>query len=307
MLHKFNENPNRDLPDYLQDVIDLPKYESLGLVNDSERILLMIDEAHRSQSGDLGDNLFEAFPQATRLAFTGTPLIVVTDKKKTIERFGKYIDKYRLQDAVDDGVTVQILYEGKTADSAMSHKSEFDDKVNELAEQHIASQMRKDENKRLLRKIAKRTNRNFDDLVKERTADEIAALKKKWGTSDDLFEAEPRIKEIASDLVGHYIANILPNGFKAQVVCSSKLAAVRYKKFIDEAVAERLAIEEAKPILPGGVSYATVPEPVNQLLQSVGTETSLLAERLETDRETYRDDDLCKKLAFLKAVTCKGS
>jgi hypothetical protein len=62
----------------------------------------------------------------------------------------------------------------------MSHKSEFDDKVNELAEQHIASQMRKDENKRLLRKIAKRTNRKFDDLVKERTADEIAALKKKW-------------------------------------------------------------------------------------------------------------------------------
>ena len=307
MLHKFNENPNRDLPDYLQDVIDLPKYESFGLVNDSERILLMIDEAHRSQSGDLGDNLFEAFPEATRLAFTGTPLIVVTDKKKTIERFGAYIDKYRLQDAVDDGVTVQILYEGKTADSAVSHKSEFDDKVNELAEQHIASQMRKDENKRLLRKIAKRTNRKFDDLVKERTADEIAALKKKWGTSDDLFEAEPRIKEIASDLVGHYIANILPNGFKAQVVCSSKLAAVRYKKFIDEAVAERLAIEEAKPIFPGGVSYATVPEPVNQLLQSVGTETSLVAERLETVRETYRDDDLCKKLAFLKAVVVVSS
>ena len=204
MLHKFNENPNRDLPDYLQDVIDLPKYESFGLVNNSERILLMIDEAHRSQSGDLGDNLFEAFPQATRLAFTGTPLIVVKeDKKKTVQRFGAYIDKYRLQDAVDDGVTVQIFYEGKTADSAVSHKSEFDDKVNELAEQHIASQMRKDENKRLLRKIAKRTNRNFDDLVKERTADEIAALKKKWGTSDDLFEAEPRIKEIASDLVGH--------------------------------------------------------------------------------------------------------
>lgn len=308
MLHKFNDNPNRVLPDYLQDVIDLPKYESFGLVNNSERILLMIDEAHRSQSGDLGDNLFEAFPQATRLAFTGTPLIVVKeDKKKTVQRFGAYIDKYRLQDAVDDGVTVQILYEGKTADSAVSHKSEFDDKVNELAEQHIASQMRKDENKRLLRKIAKRTNRKFDDLVKERTADEIAALKKKWGTSDDLFEAEPRIKEIASDLVGHYIANILPNGFKAQVVCSSKLAAVRYKKFIDEAVAERLAIEKAKPILPGGVSYATVPEPVNQLLQSVGTETSLVAERLETDRETYRDDDLCKKLAFLKAVVVVSS
>jgi type I restriction enzyme R subunit len=284
MLHKFNENPNRDVPDYLQDVIDLPKYESFGMVNDSERILLMIDEAHRSQSGDLGDNLFEAFPQATRLAFTGTPLIVVKDKKKTVERFGKYIDKYRLQDAVDDGVTVQILYEGKTADSAVSHKSEFDEKVNQLAEQHVASQMRKAENVETLRRIANRENRKFDDLVKERTADEILALKKKWGTSDDLFEAEPRIKEIASDLVGHYIANILPNGFKAQVVCSSKLAAVRYKKFIDEAVAERLAAEEGKPI------WAGKPEDL-----------------AEDQRASHRDEELCKRIGFLKSVVVVSS
>ena len=44
-------------------------------------------------------NLFVAFPNATRLAFTGTPLIVVKDKKTTVERFGNYIDKYKLQDA----------------------------------------------------------------------------------------------------------------------------------------------------------------------------------------------------------------
>jgi len=284
MLHKFNENPNRDMPDYLQDVIDVPKYESFGMVNDSERILLMIDEAHRSQSGDLGDNLFEAFPQATRLAFTGTPLIVVKDKKTTIERFGRYIDKYRLQDAVDDGVTVQILYEGKTADSAVSHKAEFDDKVNKLAQEHVASQLRKAENVETLRKLANRANRKFDDLVKERTAEEIQALKKKCGTSDDLFEAEPRIKEIANDLVGHYIANILPNGFKAQVVCSSKLAAVRYKKFIDEAVAERLATEEGKTIWVGK------PEDLS-----------------EDQRAEFRDEELCKRIGFLKSVVVVSS
>ena len=304
MLHKFNENPNRNVPDYLQDVIDLPKYESFGLVNDSERILLMIDEAHRSQSGDLGDNLFEAFPQATRLAFTGTPLIVVKeDKKKTVQRFGKYIDKYRLQDAVDDGVTVQILYEGKTADSAVSHKAAFDEKVNELAEQHVASQMRKDENVQTLRRIANRENRKFDDLVKERTAEEIAALKKKWGTSDDLFEAEPRIKEIASDLVSHYIANILPNGFKAQVVCSSKLAAVRYKKFIDEAIAERLAAELAKPQGPTtGTPYVRSTSKGNLLTNEAASDLSIVAEHLDDETCEYRDDELCKKLAFLKSV-----
>ena len=116
--------PNRDLPDYLESVLNVPVYESFGLVNPSERILLMIDEAHRTQSGDLGDNLFEAFPNATRLAFTGTPLIVVKDRKTTPERFGQYIDKYKLQDAVDDGATVQILYEGKTASTAVKDKTQ---------------------------------------------------------------------------------------------------------------------------------------------------------------------------------------
>ena len=131
-------------------------YAPLGLVNSSERILLMIDEAHRTQSGDLGDNLFEAFPNATRLAFTGTPLIVVKDKKTTAERFGEYIDKYKLQDAVDDGTTVQILYEGKTADTAVKDKAKFDDKVESLAQKHVASQMHKSENISRIRKIAER-------------------------------------------------------------------------------------------------------------------------------------------------------
>ena len=58
--------------------------------------------------------------------------------------------------AVDDGRTVQILYEGKTADSAVSHKLEFDQKVNQLADQHVASQMRKAENVETLRRIANR-------------------------------------------------------------------------------------------------------------------------------------------------------
>lgn len=284
MIHKFHENPNRDLPDYLENVLSIPKYESFGIVNQSERILLMIDEAHRTQAGDLGDNLFEAFPNATRLAFTGTPLIVVKDKDKTIDRFGPYIDKYKLQDAVADGVTVQIVYEGKTVDSAVSHKSEFDQKVDDLAKQHVESQMRKADNKETLLKIAKRENRLFDDLVQERTAEEILKLKAKWGTNDDLFEAEPRIKEIANDLVDHYIANLLPNGFKAQVVCSSKLAAVRYGRFIDEAVAERLAQEQAKP------TWQAQPEDLT-----------------EEDRPKYRDDELCKQIAFLKSAVVVSS
>lgn len=64
----------------------------------------MIDEAHRTQGSDLGDNLFEAFPNATRIAFTGTPLITERHSgKKTVKRFGEYIHTYRLMNAVRDG------------------------------------------------------------------------------------------------------------------------------------------------------------------------------------------------------------
>ena len=289
MIHKFQENSNREVPDYLEEVLgDLPVYAPLGLVNPSERILLMIDEAHRTQSGDLGDNLFQAFPGATRLAFTGTPLIEVKDgeivSQRTIKRFGEYIDKYKLQDAVDDGATVQILYEGKTADTAVKDKAKFDDKVDELAQKHITSQMRKEENKKLVEKIAAKQNRKFDDLFKELSDAEIAALKVKWGTTGDILEAEKRIEAIADDMVRHYVENILPNGFKAQVVCSSKMAAVHYKKYIDKAVAERLVEEQAKPVWTNDPKAPP-----------------------EEDRSNYRDDELIKKVAFLKSAVVVSS
>ena len=289
MIHKFQENPHRNLPDYLEDVLgDLPAYAPLGVVNESERVLLMIDEAHRTQSGDFGDNLFAAFPGATRLAFTGTPLMEIKDKKivshRTWKRFGEYIDKYKLQDAVDDGATVQILYEGKTADTAINEKSKFDDKIDDLAQQHVESQMKKEVNVQFVKDKAKKDNRLFDDLVQELSDSEVAALKEKWGTTGDLMEADERIKAIAYDIVEHYVEQILPNGFKAQVVCSTKMAAVNYKKFLDNAIQVRLTAELAKPVWNDESNG--VPEEVHA---------------------NYRDEVLCKKLAFLKTAVVVSS
>ncbi len=193
--------------------------KTFGVVNPSERILLMIDEAHRTQGSDLGDNLFEAFPNATRIAFTGTPLITEQHgTKRTVKRFGEYIDTYKLMDAVHDGATLQILYEGRTADTALKDKHGFDTK--------------------------------FEDLFKERSEEELLAIKKKYGATGDILEAEKRIEAIARDLVDHYIDNILPDGFKAQVVCHSKLAAIRYQKAIREALAERARPREGQSRSP---------------------------------------------------------
>ena len=218
MVHKFQERKEaltNTVAEALGTYLAIPAAQTFGVVNPSDRIILMVDEAHRTQGSDLGENLFEAFPNATRIAFTGTPLL--TDRhagRKTHKRFGEYIDKYKLMDSVDDGVTLQILYEGKTADTALNEKHVFDTA--------------------------------FEDLFKDRSAEDLLAIKKKYGATGDLLEAENRINAIAKDLVTHYVDNILPNGFKAQVVCHSKLACIRYQNGIRAAVSERIAVEEQK-------------------------------------------------------------
>ena len=218
MVHKFLEREEA-LPlrvaEALASYRAVPSSKTFGVVNPSDRILLMIDEAHRTQSSDLADNLFEAFPNATRIAFTGTPLVTEQHgNKRTVKRFGEYIDTYKLMDAVHDGATLQILYEGRTADTALKDKHGFDTK--------------------------------FEDLFKDRSPEEILAIKKKYGATGDLLEAEQRIGAIARDLVDHYIDNILPDGFKAQVVCHSKLAAIRYQQAIREALRGRIEREKGK-------------------------------------------------------------
>jgi type I restriction enzyme, R subunit len=222
MIHKFRE-ADEQLPEYVSDVLGtykkskgkpLTKRKDFGVVNASEKILILIDEAHRTQASDLGDNLFGAFPNACRIAFTGTPLITERHKKKTWERFGGYIDKYRLQDAVDDGATIQILYEGKTADTAINEKGKFEEK--------------------------------FEDLFRDLTDEQILHIKKKYGSTGNILDAPKRIEAIANDLVRHYIENILPNDFKAQVVCNSKISAIHYQTYIDKALASNLELEKGK-------------------------------------------------------------
>lgn len=220
MAHKFMYR-SESLPSMVAEALTtyraIPSSETFGVVNSSERILLMIDEAHRTQGSDLGDNIFEAFPNATRIAFTGTPLISEQHgEKRTVKRFGEYIDTYNLMDAVHDGATLQILYEGKTADTALKDKHGFDTK--------------------------------FEDLFSNRSEEELAAIRKKYGATGDILEAEQRIGAIARDLVNHYIDNILPDGFKAQVVCHSKLAAIRYQRAIRDALDERLSMEKLKTV-----------------------------------------------------------
>ncbi|WP_339750773.1 type I restriction endonuclease subunit R [uncultured Marinobacter sp.] len=187
----------------------------LGLINESPDILVMIDEAHRTQAGDLHANLLQAVPNAARIGFTGTP-IIMGKKKQTSEIFGEYIDRYTIKEAENDGATVPILYEGRTAEGAVKEGANLDDL--------------------------------FEDLFKERTKDELELIKKKYATKGQIFEAPRLIEEKAADILRHYVTNILPNGFKAQLVAYSRRAAIRYLEALKQARTKLL--EEAMALAP---------------------------------------------------------
>ena len=218
MVHKFREAVEQLSPALkaaLGIPVAAPKVKPFPQVNTSARIIVFVDEAHRTQYSDLGDNLANAFPNAVKIAFTGTPLMTKRHKQTTLQRFGDYIDTYKLREAQDDEAVLPIIYVGKTTDTAISHKSEFDEK--------------------------------FEDMFADRTEEEVEAIKKKYGGRDDILDAEARIKDIAKDLTKHYIENVLPDGFKAQVVSNSKLAALRYDEFIKDALEAFATRYEKKP------------------------------------------------------------
>ncbi|WP_135605524.1 type I restriction endonuclease subunit R [Methanococcoides sp. NM1] len=185
-------------------------FKPLPVLNRSENILLLIDEAHRTQSSTLHASLSNALPNCTKIAFTGTPLITEKVKRKTSETFGDYIDKYTIEQSVKDGSTLQIIYEGRTSKDAVKDGRALDDV--------------------------------FEDMFRDYTPEEREAIQAKYGTKSDILSAPKRVEAIATDIVDHYRKNIMENGFKAQVVTSSRKAAIRYKEYLDNAIKD--VIEE---------------------------------------------------------------
>jgi type I restriction enzyme R subunit len=184
------------------------------VLNHDESILVLIDEAHRTQAGDLHANLLAGLPNCVRIGFTGTP-IIMGDKKRTHEIFGAFIDKYTIKEAEADGATVPVLYEGRTAQGAVKDGASLD----EL----------------------------FEDLFREHSQDELELIKKKYATKGHIFDAPALIADKARDILRHYVTNILPNGYKAQVVAYSRIAAIRYFHALQDARDELLAEAEALP------------------------------------------------------------
>lgn len=165
-------------------------------LNDSADILVLVDEAHRSHTNHLHANLMRALPNAAKIGFTGTP-ILAADKKATQDIFGEFIDRYTIRQSEEDGATVEILYEARRARDTVVQPADLD--------------------------------AAFARLFVDRTPEEVEVLKARFATPSVVHEAPARILAKASDILEHYVTTVLPNGTKAQLVASSREAAVRYQ------------------------------------------------------------------------------
>ncbi|MDV2119495.1 type I restriction endonuclease subunit R [Burkholderia pseudomallei] len=201
-----------DLPKAAESKATYKAEQKFEVLNEDETILVLVDEAHRTQAGDLHANLLAGLPNCARIGFTGTP-IIMGEKKRTHEIFGEFIDRYTIKEAEADGATVPVLYEGRTANGAIKDGASLD----EL----------------------------FEDLFRQHTSEELEAIKQKYATKGHIFDAPELIADKARDILRHYVTNILPNGYKAQAVAYSRLAAIRYFHALRNARDELLAEAEA--------------------------------------------------------------
>ena len=202
----------------------LSESETFDTLNDSESILVMVDEAHRSHGSVLHANLMSALPNAARIGFTGTP-IIMGKRKKTLEIFGGYLDRYTLTESEADGSTVPIFYEGRTTDAAVRGASKMDDLF----------------------------YRWFSDI----TGEQREVLQRKYATTAQVLEAPELIAAKAKDILRHYISTVMPDGFKGMIVATSRKACLRYYQALntarDDLVAE-LDQHRSDPLdQPGGL------------------------------------------------------
>ena len=131
----------------------------------------MTDEAHRSQYSMLGANLDKGIPNAARIGYTGTPI------DKTERVFGDYIDKYTMRQSIEDGVTLEIVYEGRTHNAEVADQAGMDTAFADV----------------------------FSDYNLQQRLEILG-----YGSRDAYLEAEPTIEAKAKDMVAHYLTHVFP-------------------------------------------------------------------------------------------------
>jgi len=164
LVHKFGRKTSKDGEDYFEELTEgLPtNFKAKG------DLYVFVDECHRTQSGKLNEAMKKLLPHAVFVGFTGTPLLK-KDKKQSREVFGKYIHTYKYDEAVYDGVVLDLQYEARNIDQKLTSQA----KVDEWFELKT---------------------RGLTDFAK-------AVLKKKWGTMQKVLSSQSRLGRVVADIL----------------------------------------------------------------------------------------------------------
>src|SRR6185295_15603647 len=181
--------------------------EAGGKLNERSNIIVMVDEAHRTQEGDLGRNMREALPNAFLFGMTGTP--INRADRNTFWAFGAdedekgYLSRYSFQDSIRDKATLPLHFEAPEVKLKID-KAAIDEAYAEIT--------------------GKLSEQDRDDLAKR--AAKMAVLVKNT----------ERVHAVVNHIVKHYQTKVEPNGFKAQVVTFDRECCVLYKQVMDELI-----------------------------------------------------------------------
>ena len=189
MIHKFDDIPAR--------------------LNTRESIVVLVDEAHRTTGGDLGNYLEGALPNATYIGFTGTPVDRLSKGKGTFKVFGRddaqgYLDKYNIAESVADGTTVRLNYALAPSDLRVDRET-LEQEFLSLAEAEGVSDI-----------------------------EELNAILRKAVTLTEMIKAPDRVDKIAKYVAEHFTQNVEPMGFKAFLVAVDRPACALYKAALNK-------------------------------------------------------------------------
>lgn len=219
-------------------------------------ILIISDEAHRSQYGVFANNIERLLPTASRIGFTGTPLL--SSNEITARTFGGYISVYDFKRAVEDKATVPLYYENRG------------DKIKEIKNPDI-------------------TDKILDAIEEaDLNPDQAEKVMHEFEKEVHLLTAEPRLKAIAKDFVGHY-SDLWTTG-KAMFVCLNKVTCVRMYNYVQEYWKKEMEILEQK--IASSTSDQEQMELSRKLKWMKETEMCVVISQEQNEIQTFKKWDL---------------
>ena len=189
MIHKFDDIP--------------------ADINTREGVTVLVDEAHRTTGGDLGNYLMAALPNATYIGFTGTPIDTLSQGKGTFKVFGAedeqgYLDKYAIAESIEDGTTVPLNYALAPSDLQVDRETLEREFLGEMVAGGVS---------------------DFEEL--DAILNRAVRLK-------EIMKAPDRVDNVAAAVAEHFRKNVEPMGFKAFLVAVDREACALYKEALDK-------------------------------------------------------------------------